>query len=49
MLGRHDPVLNNPIEISKKYKIGIHTVAQISTSVKAPQVLSDQEGNLYAI
>ena len=49
MFFRQDPSLNNPVEIAKKYKLGIHTVAQITTSVKAPQVLADQEGNLYAI
>jgi hypothetical protein len=45
---REDPELNNPIEIAKLYKIGIHTATQISITVKSPNIYSDSEGNLSA-
>jgi hypothetical protein len=46
---RDDPVVNNPVDIAERYKLGVHTAVTISTSVRAPKVVRDADGNFYAI
>lgn len=46
---RLDPEENNPMVLAKRYNLGIHSVILITSSVRSPTVLSDAEGNLYAV